>query len=504
MTKPVRIDDAFLSLSLRDAAEAALDYASTAGASWADIRIERQLSNGVYMRDLIPETRYDNSSVGLGVRVIVDGCWGFASDPVISREGAVRAARKAIDLARLSAPLNTRPATMASEPVIGTAAWSSEWEIDPFQVPVAERIDVLRQMSQRILGGKVDHVDASAVSAKEQKFYADLTGNRLTSQRLYTEASVTGTHIDPATGRFTTLRTLAGPMARGWESMLGKSYDWETELEQLPELLAMKAAAPSVTPGRYDLVIDPTNLWLTIHETIGHATELDRVLGYEANYAGTSFATQEKLGTFRYGSPLLNVTAERLRDHGLSTVGWDDEGVRAQSWPLISDGILVGYQTDRSTAALVGLERSNGSAYADSPEHVPLQRMPNISVEPAVDGPSLDDLIGSVENGLLVKGDDSWSIDMQRHNFQFTGQQFWRIRDGKLDGMVSDAAYQGNTTQFWNSLKAVGNADTFVLGGASNCGKGQPGQSAPVSHGAPACLFENINVLNTAESESNA
>lgn len=503
MTKPVRIDDVFLSLSLRDAAEAALDYAANAGASWADVRIERHQANGIYMRDLIPETRYDNSSVGLGVRVIVDGCWGFASDPVISRDGAVRAARKAVELALLSAPLNTRPATMVSEPVIGTAAWSSDYEIDPFSVPVADRIDLLNSMSKRVLGGIVDHVDAAAVSSKEQKFYADLTGNRLTSQRLYTEASITGTHIDPATGRFTTLRTLGGPVARGWEALTGNSYDWDSELGQLPELLAMKANSPAVVPGRYDLVIDPTNLWLTIHETIGHATELDRVLGYEANYAGTSFATQEKLGNFQYGSPLLNVTAERKRDHGLSTVGWDDEGVRAQSWPLITDGILVGYQTDRSTAALAGLERSNGSSFADGPDHVPLQRMPNISVEPAASGPSFDELIGSVENGLLVKGDDSWSIDMQRHNFQFTGQQFWRIRDGKLDGMVRDAAYQGNTTSFWNSLKAVGNADTFFLGGASNCGKGQPGQSAPVSHGAPVCLFENINVLNTAESESN-
>ena len=246
-------------------------------------------------------------------------------------------------------------------------------------------------------------------------------------------------------------------------------------------------------------MIDPSNLWLTIHESIGHATELDRALGYEAAYAGTSFATFDKLGSLQYGSPVMNIIGDRTAVHGLATVGYDDEGVAGQSWDLISGGVLVGYQLDRRMAQLKGFGRSNGCAFADSPGHMPLQRMANVSLRPAPDGPSADELIAGVENGIYVLGDKSWSIDMQRYNFQFTGQRFFRIRNGRLDGQLRDVAYQATTTDFWNSMEAVGGPQTYVFGGAFNCGKGQPGQVAPVSHGAPAALFRQVRILNTAE-----
>jgi TldD protein len=256
-----------------------------------------------------------------------------------------------------------------------------------------------------------------------------------------------------------------------------------------------------VQAGSYDLVIDPTNLWLTIHESIGHATELDRALGYEAAYAGTSFATPDKLGTLRYGSDIMNVVGDRVVDHGLATIGYDDEGVAAQRFDIVRDGMLVGYQLNRHMAwaesGILGSARSNGCAYADSAGHIPLQRMPNVSLQPADDGPSLEDLISGVERGILIKGDKSWSIDMQRFNFQFTGQQFHRIEHGRLVGQLRDVAYQATTTDFWSSMSAVGGPHTYVLGGALNCGKGQPGQVAPVSHGSPAALFRGVNVLNT-------
>jgi TldD protein len=261
--------------------------------------------------------------------------------------------------------------------------------------------------------------------------------------------------------------------------------------------LAEKVKAPSVEPGRYDLLIHPSNLWLTIHESIGHATELDRAIGYEANYAGTSFATPDKLGNLKYGSKLMNVTGDRITEHGLSTVGWDDEGVAAQRWDIVKDGVLVGYQLDRRIAARVNQERSNGCAFADSPAHVPIQRMPNVSLQPNPTGPSLDDLIASVDDGIYILGDKSWSIDMQRYNFQFTGQQFHRIKNGKLAGQLKDVAYQATTTDFWGAMKAVGGPSTYVLGGAFNCGKAQPGQVAAVSHGCPAAVFDKINILNT-------
>jgi TldD protein len=252
-----------------------------------------------------------------------------------------------------------------------------------------------------------------------------------------------------------------------------------------------------VRAGSLDLVIDPTNLFLTVHESIGHATELDRALGYEAAYAGTSFATYDQLGTLRYGTPVMNVTGDRVVEHGLSTIGYDDEGVAGQSFDLIKDGILVGYQLNRQMAAAKDLGRSNGCAFADSSGHIPMQRMPNVSLQAAVGGPSTEELISGVDDGLYVVGDKSWSIDMQRYNFQFTGQRFYRIERGKLVGQVRDVAYQATTTDFWGSMEAVGNEDTYVLGGAFNCGKGQPGQVAPVSHGCPSALFRGVNVLNT-------
>jgi TldD protein len=255
-----------------------------------------------------------------------------------------------------------------------------------------------------------------------------------------------------------------------------------------------------VTAGPHDLVIDPTNLWLTIHESIGHATELDRAMGYEAAYAGTSFATPDQLGSLRYGSEVMHVTGDRTTPHGLATVAIDDEGVPGQSFDLVRRGILAGYQLDRSIAATSGLGASNGCAFADSPLHVPIQRMANVSLQPAEgEGPSTEELIAGVDHGLYIVGDKSWSIDMQRYNFQFTGQRFFRIEGGRLVGQVRDVAYQATTTEFWGSMEAVGGRGTYLLGGAFNCGKGQPGQVAPVSHGCPSVLVRGVRVLNARE-----
>jgi TldD protein len=300
-------------------------------------------------------------------------------------------------------------------------------------------------------------------------------------------------------GRFETMRTLAPPAGRGYEYLTGTGWDFAAELAEIPELLAAKLAAPSVEAGRYDLVIDPSNLFLTIHESIGHATELDRALGYEAAYAGTSFATFDKLGKLQYGSPIMRVTGDRTTEHGLATIGYDDEGVAGQSWDLITGGVLAGYQLDRRIARLMGLGRSNGCAFADSPGHMPIQRMANVSLQPAAGGPSTQELIAGVTDGIYIVGDKSWSIDMQRYNFQFTGQRFFRIKNGQLAGQLRDVAYQATTTDFWNSMEAVGGPQTYVLGGAFNCGKGQPGQVAPVSHGCPSVVMRGIRILNTVQ-----
>jgi TldD protein len=496
-----RVDADFLGLPRRQLADAALSAATAAGASYADLRIHRITTEIVQLRDGELETSVISREVGLAVRVIVDGTWGFASHAELAPTVAAETARRAVRVAATLAPLNAERIELAPEPVYSDVTWVSDYLVDPFDVPAAEKIGVLDEYSGRLLAADgVDHVSAGLQAVKEQTFYADTFGSSTTQQRVRVQPTFDAVTVDAAAGTFETMRTLAPPTARGWEYVAGDDvWDWSGELAELPSLLAEKTKAPSVVAGPTDLVIDPTNLWLTIHESIGHATEYDRAIGYEAAYAGTSFATPDKLGVMRYGSPVMNVTADRTVDFGLATTGFDDEGVRAQKWELVRDGVFVGYQLDRVFAPRLGEARSNGCSYADSPHHVPIQRMANVSLQPAQEDTTTEDLIAKVEDGVYVVGDKSWSIDMQRYNFQFTGQRFFRIRDGRLDGQLRDVAYQAVTTDFWGAMEAVGGPSTWRLGGAFNCGKAQPGQVAAVSHGCPSALFRGINVLNTRE-----
>ncbi|CDQ43210.1 MULTISPECIES: TldD/PmbA family protein [Mycolicibacterium] len=493
------VDADFLALPRRALADAALSAALAAGASYADLRIHRLTTEIIQLRDGSLETADINHEVGLAVRVIVDGTWGFAAHAELAPEVAAETARRAVRVATTLAPLNAERIELAEEPVYNDLSWVSSYRIDPFTIPTADKIAVLGDYSERLLAADgVDHVSASLQAVKEQTYYADSFGTSTTQQRVRVQPLLDAVSVDAAAGSFETMRTLAPPMGRGWEAVVSDDvWNWSAELAELPALLAEKVKAPSVTAGPSDLVIDPTNLWLTIHESIGHATEYDRAIGYEAAYAGTSFATPDKLNTMRYGSPVMNVTADRTVEHGLATVGFDDEGVRAQSWDLVRDGLFVGYQLDRVFAPRLGVRRSNGCSYADSAQHVPIQRMANVSLQPATEDLSTADLISRVSDGIYIVGDKSWSIDMQRYNFQFTGQRFFRIRDGRLDGQLRDVAYQATTTDFWGSMEAVGGPSTWRLGGAFNCGKAQPGQVAPVSHGCPSALFRGINVLNT-------
>jgi TldD protein len=494
-----RIDAEFAGLPLRNLADAALDAARTLGADHADFRVERVRGQRLALSDGKLESLSDGDDSGLAVRVVVDGTWGFASAVDLTPEAARDAARHAVEVARVSAAMNTERIDLAPEPAYGDVTWVSAYESDPFSVPAKDKVDLLAGWSAALLAHPVvSHVDASVYQVKECKFYTD-GSTTTTQQRVRLHPELTATAVTES--GFDDMRTLAPPAGRGWEYLTdaGGAWDFPAELAELPELLAAKLKSPSVEPGRYDLVIGPSNLWLTIHESIGHATELDRALGYEAAYAGTSFATFDKLGSLQYGSPALNITGDRTAEHGLATIGYDDEGVAGQSWDLVSSGVLVGYQLDRRMAQLKGFGRSNGCAFADSPGHMPLQRMANVSLAPAPGGPSTEELIGGVENGIYILGDKSWSIDMQRYNFQFTGQRFFKITHGRLDGQLKDVAYQATTTDFWNSMEAVGGPQTYVLGGAFNCGKGQPGQVAPVSHGAPSALFRQVRILNTAQ-----
>ena len=353
------VDPEFTAHPLRELADAALQRAADLGAEHADFRAERIKGQQIGLSDGKLETLFDADDLGLAVRVVVEGTWGFASVIDLTPDAAARAAAEAVEVARVAAAINTERIELAPEPAHGEVSWVSAYQVDPFSVSVTEKIGLLADWSSALLAhGGIDHVDSSLLQVKECKFYADGATTAF-QQRVRLHPVVTAVAVEPG-GRFETMRTLAPPVGRGYEFLapsgaaaavkgaeVGGSWDFAAELAEIPELLAAKLAAPSVRAGRYDLVIDPSNLWLTIHESIGHATELDRALGYEAAYAGTSFATPDKLGRLQYGSPLMHVTGDRTVRHGLATIGYDDEGVAGQSWDLISDGILTGYQLDR-------------------------------------------------------------------------------------------------------------------------------------------------------------
>ena len=494
----VGIDPAFLALPLSKLSSTALQRARDFKATHADFRVERLRTQDLSLRDGSLVDSSEGDDVGFAVRVVIDGTWGFASGVALTADEVVRVTEQAARVAMVSKAITHERIELADEPVYQDAVWVSAYDVDPFDVSTADKVGLLQEWSHRLLAATgVDHVSADAQQVRENKFYADSHGTTTTQQRvrIYPRLEIVGADHDK--GILDAMRTIAPPVGRGWEYLTDGVYDWDAELAELPDLLAAKLAAPSVEAGRFDLVVHPSNLWLTIHESIGHATELDRALGYEANYAGTSFATIDKLGTLQYGSEHLNITGDRTAEHGLSSIGYDDDGVATQSWDIVKDGVLVGYQTDRRMAAMMGHDRSTGCAFADSPGHIPIQRMANVSLAHSPDDLSTDDLIAGVERGLYVVGDKSWSIDMQRYNFQFTGQRFFAIEDGRLTHQVRDAAYQATTTDFWNSMDAVGGSQTWVLGGAFNCGKAQPGQVAPVSHGCPSARFRSVNILNT-------
>src|SRR3954452_20398625 len=409
MTTPHELDASFTALPYRRLGEAALARARDFHVSHADFRFERIRTQHIRVRDGALQGAADSEQVGFAVRVILDGAWGFASGVVLTPEAAVQIAETAVRTAQVAAAMTSRPVELAPEPTYDDAVWVSEYDVDPLSIPMADKVALLTERSARLLEAPVvSHSSGVVQQVVENKFYADLAGTSTTQQRvrLHPEFEVFGS--DESTGTFDSMRTIAPPVGRGWE-YLTDGYDWDAELTELPDLLAEKLAAPSVEAGRYDLVVHPSNLWLTIRESIGHATELDRALGYEANYAGTSFATVDQLNRLQYGSPVMHVTGDRTQPHGLATVGYDDEGVKTQSWDIIRDGVLVGYQLDRSMGRMLpelNDGRTNGCAYGGSPRPIPIQRMANVSLQPALDddggGPTTEDLIGRVERGVFV------------------------------------------------------------------------------------------------------
>lgn len=475
-------------------ADAALKLAKKLGASYADIRINKYRIESLSTREREVQAVAKGQNYGFGVRVLVKGTWGFAASPLVNAKEVERVTREAIDIAKANSAFQTKPITLVDAPK-ASGNWKSSFKKDPFDVPVDEKIEFLLKINEAALGVKgVSFVNSSMAWVNEQKFLATSDGTRVEQYLIRGVPSFQVTAIDRAKGDFQTRNSLAQGRGAGWEYT--SEYDWVGEAKQAGEEAVMKLSAKPIVPGEYDLVLHPSHLFLTIHESVGHSTELDRALLWEANYAGTSFLTPDKTNKLQFGSKIVNFFADRTQENGLATTGWDDEGVAGQKWDLVKDGKFVGWQTTRSLAPLIGEKYSRGCLHGDSWNSVPFPRMPNVSLAHAEKDVTAEELISDVKNGIMIHGRGSYSIDQQRYNFQFGGQTFWEIKNGKVTGMLRDVAYQSRTTDFWNACDALGGKSTYELPGTFSDGKGQPGQSNAVSHGCPVARFRKINVLN--------
>ncbi len=481
-------------------ADAVLAKATGLGASFADLRLTQIEEESLFVREEMVQGVNASASLGCSVRVLVDGAWGFAASGEITEARLLELVESAVAIARGQAGWRARPVEIETLPA-HTGRWEMSVATDPFTLPLEEKVEHLLEINRAALARGASYCNSHVAAVRERKWLANTFGTRVGQSRVRIHPSFGVTVVDPKRGGFATRASLRPPRAAGWEHLA--EWDAAAEAALAVEQAKEKLAAPSVEPGRYDLVIAPSNLWLTIHETVGHPTELDRALGYEANFAGTSFCTPDQLDTLQYGSELVNLFADRTAGGGLSTVRWDDDGVETlgKEFPIVEHGVFRNFQMALGQAALIGREGgSNGCAFADAYDAFPIQRMPNISLQPGPDNAvTAESLIADVEEGIYIEGHASFSIDQQRYNFQFTGQVFHRIRNGKLDGMFRDVAYQGNSVDFWKACDGLGGEPSYELGGAFNCGKGQPQQIAPVSHGAVPARFRRINVLNTVE-----
>lgn len=477
-------------------ADLALDLAKRAGAQYADIRISRYRWQDLNVRDARLERNEINVNVGFGFRLLKNGAWGFAGFELIDEASIRGAVQQALANAEAMHRLGLTPVELESLPAYQDN-WVMPMQIDPFEVSSSDKINLLTEVTTAAKQEGANFCVAWLSTVEEEKFFAASNGSRIHQRRVRIEPGFSVTAVDRASGRFASRASLVPPRGAGYEYVLGQNLVDEAR-RAVPEARE-KLMAKSVEPSTTDLVLDPTNLWLTIHESIGHSTELDRVLGWEADYAGTSFVKPQSRGRLRIGSPLMNIAADRTQSGGLSTVAYDDDGVRppTDGFMIIKDGIFQNYQMAIGQAHLIHEKQSNGCAYADGPISFPIQRMPNISLLPSSNMSSIDDLIAGVDRGIYIVGNGSWSIDQQRHNFQFGGQLFYEIRNGKRGAMLRDVAYQAQTQNFWQAMDGIGDRSTYRLGGTTNCGKGQPSQSAAVSHGAVPARFRQIAVLNT-------
>lgn len=470
-------------------AELALKRVAASGAEYGDIRLVRSTSQSVNGEDRRIASIRDVDDTGFGVRVLYHGGWGFAASSVLSLEEVPRVAELAVDIARGSASLASEKVRLVDEPVHRDRVVTVS-RIDPFAVPLEQKTTLLREVMDYVQR-QPEVVRSSAMlwALRDRKLFVSTEGTRLDFDLLAVQGEFTATARHD--GRFAS-RSFATPHLRtGYE--LIEAANFLAHAPRIASEAVEKVKAPPVRPGTYDLVLDPEHLSLTMHESCGHPSELDRALGYEANYAGTSFLTTEKRGIFRYGSSCVNLVADNTELDTLAATGYDDDGVSCQKWDIVREGVFVGYCTNREVASKIGDARSTGSNRADSWGSVPIVRIANIGLEPGT--ASLDDLLADVKRGIYIEGHGSYSIDQRRYNFQFGGDAFWLIENGKRTQMLRDVIYHGITPEFWNSCDAVADRRHRQRYGFITCGKGQPGQSGWMTHAASHARFRRVAVI---------
>ena len=448
----------------------------------------------------------DTDSIGIGVRALVAGTWGFAASRDLTKDGVAATAREAVAIAKANRVARDKMVELAPAPAHTNASWKSAYEIDPWTIPVEDKAALLiKANAEGMKAPNVKYVFSALFFRKMERNYANTDGSVITQHVIQSAVQQQFTAVSADFTDFQNRGNTLPPVGRGWEwvlqqNLVDNSRKWGDEASQ-------KLKAKPVDVGRYDLVLHPSHLWLTIHESIAHPTELDRAVGYEANYAGTSFvAPPDKfLGSFKYGPEFMNIQGDRSQPGALATIGYDDEGVQPDEFLIIKNGIMNDYQTTREQATWLKWwydknqkpTRSHGCSYADNWSSVQFQRMPNVSLLPGDKEQSYEDLIAQTDRGIAVVGDGSFSIDQQRYNAQFGGQMFYEIKGGKVVGLLKDVAYQMRTPGFWNAMDAIGGKRSYEVWGSFFDGKGQPGQVNAVSHGCVPARFRQINVINT-------
>ncbi|MBQ0734239.1 TldD/PmbA family protein [Aquimarina celericrescens] len=496
-------------------ADMALNTAKNLGASYADARIGRYLNQYVFTREDKVQNVVNTESFGIGIRVIANGTWGFASTNNVTEKGIKKATEQAVAIAKANSKIQKVPVKLAPVQSYGEVTWKTPIKKDFKEVPVSEKVDLLLSANAAALKSGANFVNSALFMVNEQKYFASTEGSYIDQDVHRIWPTFTVTAIDRASNKFKSRQAMSAPMGMGYEYMDGlaseklqgpeglnlyrNSYDMVEDATVAAKQAKERLTAKSVEAGKYDLVLEPNHLGLTIHESVGHPLELDRVLGYEANYAGTSFATLDKWKSknFKYGSDIVNLVADKTQIGSLGAVGYDDEGVKTKQWDLVRNGILTNYQAIRDQVHMIDQNESHGCCYSQSWNDVQFQRMPNVSLEPGKEKYSINDMIKDVEKGIYIAGRGSYSIDQQRYNFQFGGTVFYEIKDGKIVGMLDDVAYQSNTQEFWNSCTKICDESDYRLFGSFFDGKGQPSQISAVSHGSSTTRFNNVNVINT-------